>query len=480
MASDIEPGAPIAASHGRRPAAGAGRAATRSIAVALLCLACSALPAAASGAAQDRALARAIQRIAHPLTGEAADYDRLIQRIGDARIVMLGEDTHGTHEFYLERARITQRLISEQGFGGVVIEADWSEVAGLRDFLTGRSHPADAAAALGTFDRFPRWMWRNTDFRDFAAWLRQFNLRRDAGAPGVGIHGMDLYAIVPAAVAVIGYLEGVNPIAAAKARERYMCLDSGDDRLQGTGAAPRRWPDIDCGRAVQDQLTELTTGAFLPGQGSASIADREYLHALQSARVVRNAEAYFRAMQSSEDTAWNLRDTHMASSVDLLLAHLDAVTGARSRLVIWAHNAHVGDARATARGEAGGVTIGQLVRERHLDDAVLVGFTTATGIVRAATDWGGPDMRKRLRQPIPGSHAALMHATGLRKFCMIIDDAQPFRAALDRPRPQRGVGVRYLPGLELAGHYYMARLAGQFDAVVHIDRTTPLQSLPGR
>jgi erythromycin esterase-like protein len=485
MASTNERGTRIAASRGRNPVFSARRRAWQIVIAMLHCIALSATPASAAtktqeGPAADAALARAIKHIAHPLTGAPADYDRLLRKIGNARIVLLGEDTHGTHEFYVERARITRRLIAELGFAGVVIEADWSEAAGLHAFLTETGDPADTDLALRAFDRFPRWMWRNTDFREFVTWLRQFNLQRGAGAHPVAIHGMDLYEVSPSIAAVIGYLEGTNPEAAARARDGYVCLDAGDDERQGDGAAPARWPDIDCGQPVQDQLTELASGAFLHEPDVVSIADSAYLHALQSARVVRNAEEYFRALLHQPESSWNLRDSHMASSVDLLLAHLDAVTCARSRLVIWAHNAHVGDARATARGDAGGLNLGQLLRERYPGDAISVGFTTATGVVRAATDWGGPDRSKRLRQPIPGSHAALLHATGLRRFYVILDDSQSVRATLGRARPQRGIGVRYLPALELAGHYYNARLSGQFDALVHIDRTTALQPLPRR
>ena len=480
MASGARLDAKIDARGGCCPAFGAVRAALRFAFALCLCFAWPALPGSAANRAPEEAaaearLARAIRHVAQPLTGAPTDYDRLLRRIGGARIVLLGEDTHGTHEFYVERARITRRLIAEEGFSGVVIEADWSEASGLRAYLAGAAHPASADAALRTFARFPRWMWANSDFRDLLHWLSEYN-RRGGGAP-VSVHGMDLYEIAPAAAGVIGYLEGISPAMAERARQRYLCLDSGSDAPQEGGAAPPRWPDIDCAAPVQDQLTELTTGAFLPDAAALDLADAGYVHALQSARVVRNAEEYFRAMRRQPDNSWDLRDTHMASSVDLLLAHLDARTGRRSRLVIWAHNAHIGDARATARGESGGLTLGQLLRERYPDDTFLVGFMTATGGVRAATDWGGPDRRRRLRAPIPGSHAALLHATGLRWFLLLPEDAPAVRAALDRLRPQRGVGVRYLPELELDGHYYSARLSGQFDAIIHIDKTTALRPL---
>ncbi len=444
-------------------------------------LAAPAWPDAGAGAnvAAERALAKAIARVAHPLTGSPADYDHLLQRIGNARVVLLGEDTHGTREFYRERARITQRLIAEHGFAGVVIEGDWAEVAGLRGVTDTPQVAAGVDQALQSFQRFPRWMWRNTDFRDLVVWLGQFNLRRRGHAPAVRIYGMDLQEIAPAAAATIGYLAAADPEAAERARERYRCLDSGNASAQGE--APRvRWPALDCAPQVQEQLTELATVGWRTDAGGADIADAAYLHALQGARSVRNAEEYYRPQRATPEATWNVRDGHMAATIDLLLAHLDAATGMRSRLVIWAHNAHIGDARGTARGDAGFQTIGQMLRERYPEETAIVGFITATGAVRAATDWGGRDVVKRLRQPLRGSHAALLHATGVRRFYLIPDEAPDLRAALDVPRLQRGVGVRYLPQLELAGHYYHARVSRQFDVVVYIDRTSALRPLPQR
>ena len=489
MASRIECGERIAAGRGRYLLFSARHIALQIALVGFHIVALWAPPVTAGpkmepGTVANAALALAIKDIAHPLSGAITDYDHLLRKIGNARIVLLGEDTHGTHEFYVERARITQRLIAEQGFAGVFIEGDWSEAAGVDPFLIGPDHDGDANQILRTFDRFPRWMWRNTAFRDFLVWLRRFNLERDAGTHPVTIRGLDLYEILPSVNAVIGYLARANPDAAARARERYSCLDPAAASRPEGRAAEAKWSGVGCGQRAQDQLTELASGTFLNSPAVVDMADGGYLHALQSARVVRNAEEYFRLAEVNPEAAWNLRDNHMASSVDLLLTHLDAATGARSRLVIWAHNAHVGDARATARGDAGGLTLGQVLRERYPDNATIVGFTTATGTVRAATDWGGPDRRKRLRPPVIGSHAALFNATGLPRFYLILDESPSVHAALADSRPQRGVGVRYLPTLEIAGHYYRARLSAQFDAVVHIDRTTALLPLrkkpPGR
>ena len=429
------------------------------------------------GADAERTLALAIARVAHPVAGRPSDYDHLLRRIGNARGVLLGEDTHGTREFYRARARITQRLIAEHGFAGLVIEADWTEVAGLRAYTDGAQAEADVDHALQSFQRFPRWMWHNTDFRDLVAWLGQFNRRRAAEAPAVGLYGMDLQEIAPAARTVIGYLGASNTEAAQRATARYGCLDSGDGSGQDD-AQRARWPGIDCAQPVQEQLTELSTAEW-PGQtdGAGSLAGVAHLHALQSARSVRNAEEYYRPQRDTPQASWNVRDGHMAATIDLLLAQLDTATGRRSRLVVWAHNAHIGDARGTARGDAGWQTIGQMMRERYPEETTIVGFTTATGRVRAATDWGGRDGVKSLRRPVRGSHGALLHATGLRRFYLIADESAAVAAALDVPKLQRGVGVRYLPKLEREGHYYHARLSRQFDVLVHFDRTHALRPL---
>ncbi|MEO8137597.1 MAG: erythromycin esterase family protein [Betaproteobacteria bacterium] len=422
-------------------------------------------------------IGQAIRRVAHPIAGLPQDYDRLLEAIGGARIVLLGEDTHGTREFYQARALLTRRLIAERGFSGVVIEADGPDAASLSGYLGGHGDATDAGLALDSFQRFPRWMWRNTDFRDFLEWLRSFNLRRDTGRGPVIVHGMDLYEIAQSITQVIDHLESVNPAAAASARSRYACFAASGYDVQRYGAVVAVTPGADCSAAAQEVTADLAAGVHLQAGTKVNAADPAHFQALQAARAVRGAEEYFRILHTQPDEAWNYRDRHMADMVDALLTHLDAAGDSRSRIVIWAHNAHVGDARATSRGALGYLTVGQLLRERHGDNAFLVGFTTATGTVRAATDWGGPDLVKRLLRPLAGSHAAIFHSTGLQRFYLFPQATSRIRRFLDQPRPQRGVGVRYLPELELAGHYYRARLSSQFDAVVHFDRTTALVPL---
>jgi erythromycin esterase-like protein len=425
----------------------------------------------------DTVVVRSIAGAAHRIAGRSTDYDRLLEAIGEARIVLLGEDTHGTREFYLERARITQRLIAERGFAGVVIESDWPPTARVGAALESGATDREIDAALRAFNRFPLWMWRNAEFTTLLRWIRDHNARQPAGAARVQLRGMDLSELAQGVAEVTGWAEAVDPGAAARIRDRYACLApiGFDPQRYGTILADKS--RADCSGPVQCVLTELVTSGAAEGTGSSSAArdaDPRFFSALQSARTVRNAEEYFRALHADPAASWNIRDTHMAAIVDNLLAHLDAISASRPGIVIWAHNAHVGDTRASARGDAGNWSLGQLLRERYPERVFSIGFTTSTGRVHAATNWGERGRAKTLRRPIPGSHAALMSRTGIARFYCVFAESPALREMLALSRPQRGIGVRYLPRLERAGHYYDARLSLQFDAVVHIERTSAL------
>ena len=419
---------------------------------------------------------RRIRDAAHAVGGHPSDYDALLASIGDARIVLLGEDTHGTREFYIERARITRRLIEERGFSGVVIEGDWSETLPLRDAAAGHGDASSIDHSLHAFRRFPQWMWSNTDFRDFARWLRGYNLARRGETPAT-VHGMDLYDVQGSAIAVLNSLSHIDPEAAARARASYGCLESRQTREAISATMAPQWPDIECDQAVQIPLIALMTGS--EGSGAMDIGNGAFVDLLQHARIVRNGEEYLRAMHRGREDAWDLRDTHMASTIDLLLSHLDAVSGSRSRLVVWAHNAHVGDIRATSRGKSGRISLGQLLRERYPDDTFIVGLMTAIGTVRAALEWAGPDHVMPLSTPLPTSHAALLQRTRMKQFYVMPgDDMSASIGAFDQPRLQRGIGVRYVKRFERpGGHYYSARLRDQYDAVLFIERTGALRRL---
>ncbi len=422
------------------------------------------------------AAVEALRREAIPLTGSRHDYDALMAQVGDARIVLLGEASHGTHEFYRERARITKRLVREHGFTAVAIEGDWPDAYRVHRYLRGASADHTAEEALRGFRRFPTWMWRNADVVDLVGWLRTHNEARHATARKVGFYGLDLYSLGSSMEAVVAYLRERDPQAAARARERYACLqpyaadsaDYGRALLSGVGEP--------CRRAVIEQLVELRrrVGEYLLADGMG--AEDESFFAERNAEIVVDAEEYYRGVFGDRAGTWNLRDRHMADTLDTLLAHLDR-HGGRARVVVWAHNSHVGDARATDMAARGELTIGQLLRERHGSDVVSVGFTTHSGTVTAAADWGAPAERKHVRRALDDSYEALLHGSRLPAFLLCPLPAGASGRVLAEPRLERAIGVVYRPQTERASHYFAARLASQFDALVHIDRTRAVEPL---
>jgi erythromycin esterase-like protein len=408
----------------------------------------------------------AIRRAARELTGGPADEDALLDLVGDARFVLLGEATHGTHEFYEVRARLTERLVRDKGFTAVAVEADWPDAARVHRFLDGRS-TEDAAGALSGFRRFPRWMWRNAVVLDLVGRLRAHNA---SAARRVGFYGLDLYSLHASMDAVLGYLRRVDPEAARRARHRYSCFDHFGEDTQAYAWAARIGVSPSCEQEVVGQLVDLMRRAPEYASRDGRVAEDEYFFAEQNARLVRNAEEYYRSMFEGSVATWNLRDTHMADTLDALVAHL----GRRGevKVVVWAHNSHLGDARATEMGRRGELNLGQLVRERHPGESFHLGFTTATGTVTAATDWDGPAETKQVRPPLAGSWEELLHDTQLARFVVPTSSD-----GMDGERLQRAIGVIYRPETERLSHYFDARLRAQFDAVVHVDRTTAVAPL---
>jgi erythromycin esterase-like protein len=424
----------------------------------------------------ERAGIEALCREAHPLTGDHRDYNALVALIGDARIVLLGESSHGTHEFYRERARITKRLIGELGFTALAIEGDWPDAYRVNRYIRGGREDADAEEALRGFRRFPTWMWRNADVLDMVGWLRAHNDRLARDARRVGLYGLDLYSLGASIESVIGYLDTQDPDAAARARTRYECLQRYGAESTEYGRVVVLGVGEPCRRRVVEQLVELRrrAGDYLRRDGLA--AEDEYFFAEQNAAVVANAEEYYRTMFGDQAGSWNLRDRHMADTLDQLLAHLDR-HGGTARMVVWAHNSHIGDARATEMGTRGELNIGQLMRERHGRDAVNVGFTTYAGTVTAASEWGGPAERKRVRPALADSYEALLHATRVPAFLLCPLTGGEAGRVLREPRLERAIGVIYRPQTERQSHWFAASAAQQFDALVHIDRTRAVEPL---
>ena len=395
-----------------------------------------------------------------------------IERAGEARIVLLGEASHGTHEFYATRALLTRRLIEEKGFRVVTLEADWPDTLRVHRYIN--QDPADnsAAAALSGFRRFPSWMWRNSVMVQFVEWLREWN----AASPQkpCALFGLDLYSMHASIDAVLEYLGKADPAAARRARDRYGCFDCFGSDAQLYGHAVTREGAESCEDEVIAQLVEMRRQyGSLPGQDGPQ-ADDEFFYAEQNARLVANAEQYYRSMFRGRDQSWNLRDAHMVQTIEEILRHFVGRVG--HGVIVWAHNSHLGDARATSMSERDEWNVGQLLREKHGPQVFTIGFSTYHGTVTAARDWGAPAERRMVRPALPGSYEELFHETEIPAFWL--DLHRHARADILREeRLQRAIGVIYHPETERWSHYYEACLPDQFDALVHLDRTRALEPL---
>ncbi|RXG91943.1 erythromycin esterase family protein [Bradyrhizobium zhanjiangense] len=397
---------------------------------------------------------------------ERDEFGAFFARFADSKIVLLGESTHGTSEFYRARATITRHLIERHGFNVVAVEADWPDAAAIDRHV--RQLPAAPDAEL-PFQRFPTWMWRNVEVREFANYLHVHN---QASAPDkrVEFRGLDVYSLGRSIAAVIDYLEKVDPERARAARQRYGCLTPWQSDPAAYGAAVLAGRD-DCENAVAEQLRELLEKRLADGAGEGEA----FFNATQNARIVRAAERYYRIMYRGSTESWNLRDRHMFDTLQYVMQR----RGCGAKAVVWAHNSHVGNASATAMGWAGEFNIGELVRNAHGEDAALIGFGTDRGTVAAASDWGGAMEIKSVRPAREDSYEYLFRHTGVARS---LTDLRPgtrrgLREALTGPRLERAIGVVYRPETELFSHYFEAALPDQFDAMVWFEEThavTPL------
>jgi erythromycin esterase-like protein len=415
-----------------------------------------------------------VVRRAIPLSGGPTDFDAVLDRVGNRRFVLLGEATHGTHEFYRVRAELTKRLIRERGFHAVAIEGDWPDALRVHRYVEGASPDPDAAAALSGFERFPAWMWRNADVLDFVGWLREHN---DASERKVGFYGVDLYSLYTSIAAIIDALERLDHDAAERARDRFACFDhqgAGDVERYGYGTSLGLRPS--CERAVLDQLLDLRSSSAEWIRYEGGVLEDEVFVIEQNANVVKNAERYYRTMFSGRTSTWNLRDRHMVDMLEAITTYLDRTVG-RSKIVVWEHNSHLGDARATEMGAHGEWNVGQLIRERYGDEAALIGFTTYEGSVTAASGWDGPPERKAVRPALKGSWEDVFHRTGIPKFVLPLPNADERDPNVWAQRLERAIGVVYMPRTERMSHYFYADLPGQFDVVIHFDHTRAVEPL---
>lgn len=415
-----------------------------------------------------------IQKEARILTGGAGDFDPVVALCEKAQVVLLGEATHGTHEFYKARAQITQRLIDEMGFNAVAAEADWPDSWRVNAWVRGGDGDTDAVDALGGFRRFPQWMWRNGDMLDFIGWLEHRNRAKPSAQ--AGFYGLDLYSLGESMRSVLEYLKTTDPAAARQFSARYACFDhfGGDPRRYGlfTGTGVSKSCEEDVVAALVDMRRRRT--AWLQRDGQP--AEEAFFCAEQNAVVVADAERYYRTMLRGDAASWNLRDRHMMDTLLAVIEHLERTEG-RARVVVWAHNSHIGDARATQMSRRGEWNIGQLAREHFGPQAVLVGFTTYEGTVTAATEWDSPAMRRHVRPALPNSCERLFHEAGTGDFVLPLTAGTEAARTLDHPLLERAIGVIYRPETERESHYFLTRLARQFDAVVHFDNTRAVEPI---
>ncbi len=413
----------------------------------------------------------AVRAQAQRLEGNDGDYETLLAMARNRRFVLLGEATHGTQEFYRMRAEITRRLVAEAGFDAVAIEGDWPDAWRVNRFVQGEGGD-DAEAALGDFVRFPKWMWHNHEVLAFISWLQAHNARQPASVRA-GFYGMDLYSLYRSADAVIRTLEEVDPAQAEMARQRYAALDHvREPQTYGYEAALGLRPSAR--EAVMAQLLQLREQSLSNVAHHGLAALDAHFFAERNAAVVVNAETYYRALFGRRQNTWNLRDAHMRDTL-LALSQYRIRRGGTGRVVVWAHNSHLGDARATESHLRGEWNLGQLMREEVGAQALLVGFTTYTGHVSAAKRWDGEVEHQWVRPALDDSCEHLFHSTGLDRFFLRLDapDAAPLRT----PLLQRAIGVIYLPQTERESHYFEVVLADQFDALFHLDETAALEPL---
>ena len=409
--------------------------------------------------------------LAVPLTGAPTDHDPLVQAARDTRFVLLGESSHGTHEYYRDRGIISERLVRELGFGAVAIEGDWSSTYRVNLYVRGLGTDKTAEQALSGYRNFPRWMWRNAEFRDFIDRLRNWNLAQPPERR-VGVYGMDVYDLFDAQDAVVAYLRRSDPAAAARAQRHYRCFASYNKSSHAYGEAARRQSS-----SCEDEAAAVVAEVRRLPRPEAPAEAESHFAAVRAAASVAGGEAYFRSVYAGS-MSWNVRDQQMARNLDEIAEHVGRVSGRPGKVVAWAHNSHMGDARATFAARQGELNIGQLMRQRHGEAALLVGFFTYTGTVMAAPEWDAPGRVYQVRPALAGSYSDLFHRSGIPAFSLVLRRNKELARHFGQPRLQRAIGVIYRPETERQSHYFDARLSEQFDAILFFDRSravTPLR-----
>lgn len=418
----------------------------------------------------ERLVAKLIRETADSISEIGPEGARpIVERAEDARLFLIGEATHGTSQFYRMRIEITKELIRRGKCSFVAIEGDWPDAARVDQYV--RRVSAADGPAWDAFIRFPTWMWRNREVLEFIEWMRNYNLSIEDPQQRIGFHGLDLYSMYTSLRAVLDFLDEADPASARVARLRYGCLTpwEEDPALYGRLTISGRY------RVCEDEAVAVLTDLMEQRMRYVEYGGASFFDAVQNARLVANAERYYRLMYYGSNDSWNHRDTHMFDTLELLLNYY----GDHSRAVLWEHNSHLGNAAHTEMGAGGQINVGQLCRERFGHEAYLIGQGTDHGTVAAATNWDQPVQFMEVRPGYPGSYESLCHASGQAAFSLALREPHraEIRAELDLPRLERAIGVVYRPETELASHYFNARLPEQFDTWLWFDRTTPVQPL---
>lgn len=415
--------------------------------------------------------------ISHIDLNKIEDHSIIFKNIGNARIVLMGEATHGTKEFYEMRIALSKKLIQEHNFNAIAIEGDWPSAHRIHRFIQALDENDSNESCLDAFKRFPTWMWRNKTLSPFLGWLKKYNDNCSKANQKIGFYGLDLYSLQESIQSVINYMQINDPESSKKTEAHYSCFDHVAVDPQLYGYLVQQNIKQACVKEVTQQLLEIQCKRYSQLEKELKDQDDTLYYATQNARLIKNAEEYYRSLFEPRATSWNIRDQHMAQTLSNLISHLETKLNAPAKVIVWAHNSHVGDARATEMNDRGEINLGQLIREQYDATSYLLGFSTYEGKVTAASSWDGPAEYKNVLPALAGSYEALFHRVSTDNFFLSLRGKSHILDLLKIPQLQRAIGVIYLPETERLSHYYFSRLPYQFDGIIHIDHTNAIVSL---
>jgi erythromycin esterase-like protein len=408
------------------------------------------------------------------LEGHKKDYETIINYINNAKLVLIGESTHGTNEFYKIRTEITRELIKNKGVRAIAIEGDWPDTYRINRYIKGDTTIKSPLDSLKGFKRFPTWMWRNKITLEFIEWLYEYN-KKQTISDKIGFYGLDIYSLHTSIEIVVQYLEKADPDAANRVKDRYSCFDNVKDELPNYGLFCNLGIIESCEEKVIEQLKDLNKNSDIY-LNENKLTDEEMFNLQQNALTVKNAEDYYRSMFSTR-SSWNIRDIHMFITLENIYKHLTKYNR-NIKIVVWAHNSHIGDARATEMGmEKSELNLGQLVRQKYNDKAFLLGFLTDSGYVTAASNWDEIAERKIIRPSIPGSYEYYFHNIEPTNYFINLHNQGSLSSFIPNELLERAIGVIYRPKTERVSHYFYANLLKQFDALIYLDKTSALEPL---